>query len=239
MYADDNNDWLVGMNPNIATPNGLGPDSWRVSFGKVSAPGGATTGMSDQDKRIYLIDLGYSRPDPRYDGPLFKYAPNAAIVHCPADPFYQLPVVGGLGPFRWDSYSGVGGLNGEVSPPLTKRPQVMHASERIVWVEGADCRGENVGSWLMNSNGIPADGYSGAIFGDSPAAFHGGNTCSFSYADGHVAMHKWMDGTTIAYALDQSPNKDSGSDGTRGAAQHAGNVDAIWVGAQYPTVINP
>jgi hypothetical protein len=52
-------------------------------------------------------------------------------------------------------------------------------------------------------------------------------------------MHKWMDGTTIAYALDQSPNKDSGSDGTRGAAQHAGNVDAIWVGAQYPTVINP
>jgi prepilin-type processing-associated H-X9-DG protein len=87
----------------------------------------------------------------------------------------------------------------------------MHASERIIWVEGADARGENKGSWLMNTNGSATDGYAGAIFGDSPAAFHGGTTCSFSYCDGHVAMHKWLDGTTIAYAISQDVDKDSSS----------------------------
>jgi len=233
MYADDNNDMLVNMNP-----LNLAPGSWRVSYTKVLVPPGATTGMSDQQKRIYLIEMGYSHPSPLFDGPLFKYAPNTSIVHCPGDPFYQLPVVSGAGPFRWDSYSGVGELNGEMTPGLTKRAQVMHASERIIWVEGADARGENKGSWLMNTNGSATDGYAGAIFGDSPAAFHGGTTCSFSYCDGHVAMHKWLDGTTIAYAISQDTGKDSSSK-VKSDAQHAGNVDAIWVGSQYPTPLNP
>jgi prepilin-type N-terminal cleavage/methylation domain-containing protein len=227
MYADDNNDMMVGLN---TYP--LAPINWRTQTSDIL--GTPPSGLPPDQQVIWKVNMGYSHPSPVYEGPLFKYAPNTSIVHCPGDPFYQLPVGKG---FRWDSYSGVPGLNGEGGPNLTKRTQVLHPSDRIVWVEGADGRGENIGSWVMVTNGSPADGYAGAIFGDSPAAFHGGNTACFNYCDGHVVMHRWMDGTTIAFALSQSTTKDTAST-EKTDAQHPGNVDAIWVGAQYPTPIN-
>ncbi len=227
MYADDNNDLLVGLN---TYPNNS--SIWRVQMSYIT---GCPTTLPPDQQVIWKVERGYSHPDPRYDGPLFKYAPNTAVIHCPGDPFYQLAVGKG---FRWDSYSGVNGLNGENKPNLSKRTQVMHPSERFIWVEGADARGENVGSWQMTTNGTGALGFSDAKFGDSPAAFHGGTTACFNYADGHAAMHKWMDGTTIAFALSTSAGKDSG-----GAEQTAANTysvhDQPWVGSQYPTVDNP
>jgi prepilin-type N-terminal cleavage/methylation domain-containing protein/prepilin-type processing-associated H-X9-DG protein len=238
MYADDNSDLMVGLN---TYP--LSSINWRTSTSCVQVIMPAN--WSPEQKVTYKAQMGYSQPGPAIVGPLFKYAPNVAIIHCPADPFFQLSVADPSklnGPFRYDSYSGVVGLDGEGMPNpaiMTRRTQVMHPTDRIIWAEGADARGENVGSWQMKTNGTAALGYSDAIFGDSPAAFHGRTTCSFSYCDGHVAMHRWLDPTTIAYALDQSADKDSGGSGTQGAAQHPGNVDAIWTGSQYPYVDNP
>ncbi len=234
MYADDNNDLMVGLN---TYP--LSQINWRTSTSCVQVIMPAN--WSAEQKVTYKAQMGYSQPSPAIVGPLFKYAPNTAIIHCPADPFFQLPVADPTklaGPFRYDSYSGVNGLNGESKPYLTKRTQVMHPTDRIIWVEGADARGENVGSWQMLTNGTPALGYSDAVFDDSPAAFHGGTTASFSYCDGHVAMHRWLDGTTIAFALSSNQGKDNGSP-EKTAAQHPGNVDAIWTGSQYPTTDNP
>ena len=227
MYADDNNDLLVGLNT-IASPGNWWTEPDLV-LGVVPPPW-----MSTEDAWKYKVEMGYKKPSPAYEGPLFRYAPNTDILHCPGDPFYRLSFANG---FRWDSYSGAGGLNGEASPKLLKRTQVRHPSERFMWVEGADCRNFNKGSWLMTP-GTPALGFSDAIFGDSPAAFHGGTTASFSWVDGHVEMHRWLDGTTIAYALCQKKNKDSNSS-EKTAAQHAGNVDAIWAGSHYPTPDNP
>ena len=227
MYADDNNDMLVGLN---TTP--LNPINWRTSYKVVL--GAAPAGLTPEQVRIYLVQMGYRKPSPAFDGPLVKYAPNTDVIHCPGDLFYTLPINQG---FRWDSYSGVGGLNGESTAKLVKRTQVMHPCDRFIWVEGADARGENVGSWLMTP-GTPALNFSDAKFGDSPAAFHGGTTASFSYADGHVAMRKWLDGTTIAYAISTSSTKDDSS-AVKTAAQHDGNVDAIWCALHYPTPDNP
>jgi prepilin-type N-terminal cleavage/methylation domain-containing protein/prepilin-type processing-associated H-X9-DG protein len=229
MYADDNNDMLVGLD--TGAPNSLKGANWRTSY-KLVIP--LPIGLTPEQTRIYLVQMGYRKPTPMYDGPLFKYAPNSDIIHCPGDLFYRLPINQG---FRWDSYSGVGGLNGESTAKLVKRTQVMHPCDRFIWVEGADGRGENLGSWLMTP-GTSALNFSDAKFGDSPAAFHGGTTASFSYADGHVAMRKWLDGTTIAYAISTVVGKDDG--GTlKGNAQHDGNVDAIWAGSRYPTPDNP
>ena len=33
---------------------------------------------------------------------------------------------------------------------------------------------------------------------DLPAIYHGNNSSSFSYADGHAELHKWRDGNFIA-----------------------------------------
>jgi len=227
MYADDNSDQIVGFNTILKQGNwwvdpddlsGVTPPAW----------------MSAEDKQKYKVESGFMKPapNPQYDGPLYKYAQNTGILHCPGDPFCLLTMANG---YRWDSYSGAGGVNGEADPHIVKRTGIRHASERFLWVEGADARGFNKGSWLMNP-GTAALDFSDAIFGDSPAAFHGGSTASFSYADGHVAMHKWQNSSTIAYAQSTSSGKDSN---TSEPAKKPGNVDAIWCGRQYATPDNP
>jgi len=228
MYADENNDRMVGFN---TYP--LNPVNWRTETSDVLVT--VPAGYSAQQAVIYKVQMGYKQPSPAFAGPLWKYAPNPDIVHCPGDPRCRLPVGSG---FAWDSYSGVNGLNGESAPYLLKRTQVMHPSERFLWVEGADGRGENVGSWEMSNYGTPALGFTDAKFGDSPAAFHGGTTASFSYADGHAALRKWLDATTIAYALSQNPNKDASSP-EKSAAQSGSTRDQPWVGSHYPTTDNP
>ena len=100
--------------------------------------------------------MGYKQPTPQIAGPLFHYAANAAVMHCPGDRRYLLPLVLG---FCWDSYSGVAFLNGE-GGGLTKECQFLHPSERFLWVEGADGRGENVGSWVMANGGTATNEYS-------------------------------------------------------------------------------
>ena len=72
-------------------------------------------------------------------------------MHCPGDKRYQLPVSSGYkGPYSWDSFAGVMYLNGEqrFSPNnLNKSTGIGHPSDKFVWVESADMRGENLGSW--------------------------------------------------------------------------------------------
>src|SRR5262249_48180650 len=139
--------------------------------------------------------------------------------------------------FAWDSYSGVNGLNGETAPYLMKRGQVLHPSERFLWIEGADGRGENLGSWQMSNYGTPSLNFSDAKFRDSPAAFHV-NAAVFNYVDGPGEMHRWLDAPTIAYANDPSLGKDAGG-ASQPAAQNGSLRDQPWVGSRYPTTANP
>jgi len=227
MYSDDNNDRIVRFN---TYP--LRPDNWRTetSYVLVTVP----AGLSAQDQVIYKVRAGYKQPSPAFDGPLFRYAPNSDIVHCPGDQRFKRPVGSG---FAWDSYAGVNGLNGESNPFLLKRTEVTHPSARMLWVEGGDGRGENVGSWTMSNYGTPAQDFADAKFRDSPANFHGG-AASFSFADGHAEMHKWLDRTTVVYADSTNPNKDSSS-AEQTAAQNNSIRDQRWVGSRFPTPNNP
>jgi len=227
MYADENNDQMVGFYTDLKVGN------WWVEPDLVSVPPSPPTWTPEQVWK-YKVEMGFKNPGPKIDGPLYNFAHNTDILHCPSDPWYLLSMANG---YRWDSYSGVGGLNGESTSHLSKRTDVRHVSERFLWVEGADGRNFNKGSWLMTP-GTAAQGFSDAVFGDSPAAFHGGTTASFSFADGHVEMHRWLDPATVAYAVSMSKNKDSGST-VKSNAQHPGNVDAIWCGRQYATPDNP
>ena len=227
MYADDNNERIVGFN---TYP--LSGMNWRTDTRYVAASPPA--GYTGERAVIYLVQMGYKKPSPAIDGPLFKYAPHPDIMHCPGDTRYKRPVGNG---FAWDSYAGVNGLNGESAPFLTKRTQLVRPSDRILWVEGGDGRGENIGAWTMSNPGTAAMGFTDARFRDSPANFHGG-AASFSFADGHAEMHKWLDATTIAYADSLNPNKDAGS-AEQTAAQSNSRRDQGWVGRRFTTVSNP
>ncbi len=128
-------------------------------------------------------------------------------------------------------------LNGEGSPGFIKENQILHPADRFLWVEGADMRGENVGSWVMNPGTAAAD-FSDARFGDSPAAYHV-TSGTFNFADGHAEGHRWQDPTTITFANSLNVDKESNGDGTQAAAQNGSVHDQQWVGSRYPGPHNP
>ena len=248
MYADDNSDLMVNLSTYIqgifqSAPNGI---PWRTDINhgdQIPLPNLATS-----DGWQAGIEQGYRQPRANFEGPLYRYAPNVGIVHCPGDKRYLLHytpnTATAAGPYCWDSYSGAAYLNGEgrVSIPtynLTIRTQIKHPAERFVWAEGADMRGENVGSWAMNNYGSAALNYSDTQWGDSPAAFHVTSAC-FNFADGHAESHRWLVGSTIDFANDTSKTKDSGSGSSQSRANSdKNNADRQWVGSHYPGLQNP
>lgn len=249
MYSDDNNDLLVNLNTYSSTGPGTQPKEgipWRSQYqGQVvqPLPPGVVSG-SDEAKK-YLTQMGFKKPTATTDGPLFKYCPNPDVIHCPGDKRY---LIGGIS-YAWDSYGGSTFLNGEsrisVSPSdpreIYKRTGITRPSDKWIWIEGADMRGENLGSFYMNPYGAPTDPgspFSTARFSDSPAAFHV-TSANFNFCDGHAEGHRWLNGATIAWANDPNQNKESSGWPTQTRATQAGNVDAIWVASHFAGTHNP
>jgi prepilin-type N-terminal cleavage/methylation domain-containing protein len=233
MYAEDCNDRLVNLSTyvNGGLANAKNGIPWRVDVFNGQQVPAANTATEEGFKAA--IEKGYKQPTPTIVGPLFTYAGNADIMHCPGDKRYLLTyTVGGKGPYSWDSYSGVGQLNGE-NGGLVKRNQIKHPVDRYIWVEGADMRGENVGSWTMNP-GTAGANYSDATWIDSPAAFHI-TSATFNFCDGHAEVHKWLNAATVNWANSTASNKD----GNPGAAAGGSNVDRQWMGSRYATTGNP
>ncbi len=242
MYAEDSNDLLVNLSTysssgSLATATKGIP--WRTDiYNSQQLP---LPNLTTADGWRAGIEQGYKKPTPTIEGPLFRYAANPDIVHCPGDKRYLLQYPAGAspksgGPYSWDSYSGVTFLNGEAGG-FTKKNQIVHPSDRIIWVEGADMRGENVGSWAMGSYGTAALNFSDAQFEDSPAAFHIVSAC-FNFCDGHAETHKWLNSATVAFANDTTKTKDSGG-ATQGAANGGIATDRQWIGSRYPGPQNP
>jgi prepilin-type N-terminal cleavage/methylation domain-containing protein len=237
MYSDDNQDLLV----NLSTYNPTGTEGmpWRLAIGSVTTPLPTGVAANTEAAQKFLTEMGFQMPNPGKAGPLYQYCKNPDSVHCPGDKRYQLPVSAGYkGTYSWDSYSGSTYMNGEQRASancLFKRTAITRPVDKFIWAEGADMRGENLGSWQMGVGTAPT--FSNATFGDSPAAFHV-TSAIFNFCDGHPESHRWLDGTTVAYANDTTPTKDAGGT-TKSAAQHAGNLDAIWCAQHYAGTQNP
>ncbi len=197
MYADDNQDHIINFDTSTNSISGL---PWRFA---IPNPMPNTIGMSPQNKDLALLRGGYMQ------GGLYQYAPNVNVLHCPADLRANFSAVNNPAgySFAYGSYSGAGGLNGIVYAPntaITKQTAILHPSERFLWVEENDPRGENASSWVMNHPGPPPT--TQTSFEDSVACWHGDNS-TFSWADGHAESHHWLDPKTISFALDMSSAK--------------------------------
>ncbi len=248
MFADDNGESIVGFVTQVApTP---GPDGaaqvWRTAPDFIS-PG---ISLSTQQGFINATEMGYRQPSSplagpfggggTIAGPLYQYAPNAHIIHCPGDTRANLPVNGsadGSG-FSWASYSGVYQLNGGAATteyPIKKATQVIHPSDKFVFVEECDPRGDNENGWKMNGP-VSSDPASAYTVLDSPAAYHGSSS-TFNFADGHVEAHKWQTGAMVAYCLSMNPSKYGSALQT--AITSGGNTDQAWLSFHYPTQANP
>jgi prepilin-type N-terminal cleavage/methylation domain-containing protein len=224
MYGNDNDGKIVGLEPGI-------PDTWEwrlMSDDPKISSDPALNGLTGNERSMRIIQLSYQK------GPLYPYAPNPAIIHCPGDVRSKL-----LGnQFAYDSYSGTGYLNGsyrvlgtalDQANVIYKDEAILHPSERIVWLEEADPRlnycnppfAENAGGFIM-SVGTPPN-FNDAAWIDYPAVNHGAMS-TMNFADGHAEGHKWM--TPQGYPTRSGPSKPC--------------VDSRWMAQRFPSLkFNP
>ena len=150
---------------------------------------------------------------------LFSYARNAGVFHCPGDLRYKrLKVNSG---WAFDSYSKTDGLNGGAwagQVPYTRMAAVTAPSLTAAFVEEADPRGYNNGTWVMESGG----------WVDPFAIFHG-SVSTISFVDGHAEGHKWLDANTIKAARDSS----NGIFSFFWAGGNKSNPDFAWMWEKY------
>jgi len=197
MYSDDNANWIV--------PFGDGGGFW---YGKVVVFAGESP---DQVMNQWILPgLGKGDGGMNTGNPLFPYNPNTASFHCPGDTRYKLPV----GPpltvgWAYDSYSKTQNVGGETGNnydgagiPMSmagtyfKTTEITSPSMTFAFIEDADSKGYNVGTWVIKWN-VTGNSF---VWGDAPAMYHG-NINTFAFADGHVESHKWLDPVIISAGL--------------------------------------
>jgi len=180
MYQDDNDSMLVSGNvPRSAQFNEL-PDTFWVE--PPQGPLGSYTG----EQPILEDELrGIER------GGLYSYVKDVDVYRCPADDRKRDP---DKATFR--SFSIAGGMNGEERYSYTERgiikyTEIRNPATKYVFVEEADPRQWNMGSWIIYPTG---DSWC-----DPLSIWHGTRSC-LGWADGRAEMHRWLDERTIEMA---------------------------------------
>jgi prepilin-type N-terminal cleavage/methylation domain-containing protein len=161
LFKDDNDDRLVGGSA------GSDVGAW------VASPVGSG---HDAEKRGIL------------QGALFRYVEKVEAYRCPAD---VRRLGQGQTPFR--SYSIAGGANGEgwkaAYVRVEKYSQLLRPATKYVFVEEADPKEWNKGSWVLDVHG--------KTWVDPLAVWHSRARSSLAYADGHTEIHAWVDSSTL------------------------------------------
>ncbi|PYI85031.1 MAG: hypothetical protein DME26_12010 [Verrucomicrobia bacterium] len=222
MYTHDNNDRIIYTDPSgnqIGNPAGgfwPGPYNDRGQYQDLGS------GMTKDTAQRYVengIRLGV----------LYAYVNSPGSYHCPGD-LRSRNLAPGRG-YAWDSYSKANGMNGGSwqnstptsgpQPPYEKISTIDSTAEAMMYLEEADPRGNNKGTWVIDVK--PAPGWV-----DTFAIFHG-NVSTISFADGHAESHTWRDPGVIKAATQSSRGVESfywpGGD--------AKNRDFQWVYQRY------
>ena len=185
MYAHDNRDWIL---PTMYQ----GVQQYAGGYWPGPSPN-ISAGMS-VDQATQAVQNGLNK------GPLWNFCPNFGSYHCPADLRFRQRQPGAH--WAYDSYSKVDGMNGNMwnLPALEKLTAVPQPSRTLAFVEEADSRGYNLGTWVINAD---THGWVDAL-----AVFHG-NASGIGFADGHAEGHKWVEDTTIKAAAAAQNNLDT------------------------------
>jgi len=222
LYADDNNDRMLYTTPGagqIGNPAGgfwPGPHTDNGTYQDLAA------NMSISTAQRY-VENGIRK------GALYPFASAPGTYHCPGD-LRTKRLKPGRG-YAYDSYSKANGMNGGEwqGSTATAGPQayyekmtaVLSPAEAMVFLEEADPRGNNKGTWVINVK--PSPGWV-----DPFAIFHG-NVSTISFADSHAESHTWRDGRTIKAAQDSTAGKES----FYWAGGDAKNPDFQWIYQRY------
>ncbi|HEV7925712.1 MAG TPA: prepilin-type N-terminal cleavage/methylation domain-containing protein [Verrucomicrobiae bacterium] len=189
MYAGDNKDNMQITANLTGTITGSGSGFYEYS----GVPTGISSTVAEQDVATMLEKTCLFYP----------YTPNYKTFHCPGDlrenfrvgdgwAYVSFSKANGMG-FEPPGYWADGGLPTGEQIPFVKLSLVTPPSQAFVFIEEADPRGYNEGTWVCNRS--TAVGLSGWV--DNFAIFHGIVT-TFAFADGHVIDHPWLNRQLIA-----------------------------------------
>jgi prepilin-type N-terminal cleavage/methylation domain-containing protein/prepilin-type processing-associated H-X9-DG protein len=222
LYSDDNADRIIYTIPagnQIGNPGGgywPGPHTDAGVFQDVS------TGTR-RDVAQRNVENGLRK------GALFPYVSNPGSYHCPGD-LRTKTLAPGRG-WAYDSYSKAEGMNGGgwQGSTLTSGPQPRYEKTSAIgsptmtmfYLEEADPRGRNLGTWVIDVK--PSPGWV-----DPFAIFHG-KTSTISFADGHAESHSWKDAGVIRAATQSS----RGVSSFNWAGGNSRNIDFQWVYERY------
>jgi prepilin-type N-terminal cleavage/methylation domain-containing protein/prepilin-type processing-associated H-X9-DG protein len=175
MYADENKDVMVYTADQRRNVNLDGGGFW--------------PGMLGSGGKANLVKVR----DGIQKGPLFTYNPAVEAYHCPGD--VRIRKKDGTRGWGYDSYSKANGMNGvdweEGGPeyrPYEKTSQVPSPTRQYVFLEEADPRGHNWGTWVL---WLRQPGWI------DPLAIYHNTKSSLGFADGHAELHKWRNRNTI------------------------------------------
>jgi prepilin-type N-terminal cleavage/methylation domain-containing protein/prepilin-type processing-associated H-X9-DG protein len=204
MYATDASDRMLGSAPPEA-PLALGAGGyWPLP----NITSGQTVSQAMTQVKLCLSN-----------SPMWRYVSAIDTYECPSD-MRTRKLKPGSG-WAFGSYSKTEGMNGggwDGTVPWRKITDVVQPSEAAVFVEEADPRGANLGTWVMNRSG----------WVDPFAIFHG-NWSSFAFADNHVEGHAWKNPEVIKAARDSG----RGIPSFYWAGGDTKNPDFVWMWNHY------
>jgi prepilin-type processing-associated H-X9-DG protein len=173
MYADDNDDKLVGTDLSYPTPDYPAP--WWVDYPH-NPPNPDGFNKLDIPKKREEAEKAIE------NGRLWRYLKDFKLYKCPNSRGRPIDTV---------TYTVVDSMNGSdwgITPGnqlIKNRTQIQHPSERMVFL------GEN--PITPDSWAIP---YDREGWWDAPPKYHGKGS-TFSFADGHSDYWKWRDKRTM------------------------------------------
>ena len=199
MYVNDNRETLP--NPNNAAGNPIWPGTsigggfWGIN--RSLPPCSGATGIAGEG-----VSMGDVQGDLMTNNLLFQYAGNVGSYHCPGDVRFNEPVGSGsaIG-WAYDSYA----IPENVEPGSTsdtdgnsKMAAIRRVADCMIFVEQADTRGYNNGTFAITAN-IKTPG-SPIGYEDVFSMYHG-DVGTFAFADGHAEAHRWINATIIGDGL--------------------------------------
>jgi prepilin-type N-terminal cleavage/methylation domain-containing protein/prepilin-type processing-associated H-X9-DG protein len=214
MYSSDNEDRII---PTIGNPAGGFWKGPRLNNRDVEI----TASMSITDA-MHAVEEGLKV------SPLWNYVPAAGAYRCPGN-LRTKRLRPGRG-WAYDSYSKAEGMNGAgwqgdrmtgPQPVFEKIDNVITPSEAMAFLEEADPRGFNRGTWVIDV--APSPGWV-----DPFAVFHG-DTSTISFADGHAETKRWLEPSTVKAATDSA----NGIASFSWAGGNNRNRDFRWVYQRY------
>jgi prepilin-type N-terminal cleavage/methylation domain-containing protein/prepilin-type processing-associated H-X9-DG protein len=222
MYSHDDDDRILYTEPGPGQIGNPAGGFWPGPYSDAGQPKDVSAGMSVAEAQRN-VENGIRK------GALFKYVSATGAYHCPGD-LRTKRLRPGSG-WAYDSYSKANGMNGigwqgssvngGPQPWYTKLTSVEAPAEAMVFLEEADPRGNNLGTWVIDV--APTPGWV-----DTFAIFHG-VTSTISFADGHAESHRWLEASTIKAARDSS----RGIPSFYWTGGNSRNKDFVWVYQRY------